>query len=71
MDGKYLKKCLQKAVRRVGPTRAYLALVTAGVGVSTTEKLVADNYKSTPKGETAFRITRALIELGELKDEAS
>lgn len=71
MDGKYLKKCLRKAVNRVGPAKVSSALILANVGASTTEKLVADNYQSVPRGETAFRIRRALIELGEIKEEAS
>lgn len=71
MDGKALKRRVERWAKRVGPKRAQVALVTAGVGVSTAEKLVAGRYASTPKGEIAFAIEQMLKEQGETDERAS
>lgn len=70
MNGKSLKRRIQRWAKRVGPKRAQVALVTAGLGVSTAEKLVAGRYASSPKGEIAFVLEQLLRDEGEA-DQAS
>lgn len=71
MNNASLKSRIEVWAQKVGPKQVQVALVTAGVGVSTAEKLVAGRYDSTPKGDTAFKIERALRAAGEMKSRAS
>lgn len=71
MDGKLLKKRVERWAKRVGPRQAQVALVAAGVGISTAEKLAAGRYESVPKGDTAFKIAQLLIDQGEPEERAS
>jgi hypothetical protein len=60
MSGDELKKQIKKWAKRVGEQRAKVELVTAGLGLSTVEKLLKGTYVSEPKERVAEILHAAL-----------
>lgn len=54
MDGKVLKKQIAKLIEKNGPESIQLALVKAGLGLSTVQKIIKGEYEPGPKTKRAM-----------------
>lgn len=60
MNSNELKKRVRAWAKEVGYQRARVELVSRGVGLSTTEKLLSGTYKPTPRERIAEALEAAI-----------
>lgn len=54
MNGHELKKRIAKLIEKSGPEPVQVALVTAGLGLSTVQKIIKGEYDPGPKARRAM-----------------